>query len=479
MRVFHNKRKSKRGSVKRISKEERWFARYLEVTKINAEASKIRGLHEEDKRRNKDFFQNISVSAEVPSMHALRSFPHDNETNNIVVWRTDTKSVLDNQKSAVDKNISQKNVRKTRPFSLDKTESTFDEKRTESDLSQQNAKCCEKRIRDSNNYERKDDAVQELQEIFERGSEQASMEDASSNLVSSKFLFETEKQAQILSTLEDNAWFKVELAKQNSIKHESAAEVAGDKTLYEKTGSTGLAKALFASCISCVLLSGVYTNTTWAWIFLTAAGISGAAGVVLHFRRKDFVKHDGKTIDNKAYGVIKHCECSEKQGVKSRADGKKNEQQNKQDKLQPGLLNVKINCNAYEDYYADLRIMSLSCDALPKTMLEPTKMIGRKTLAILQCMDEDERDRFLGHQFLRRYLPMIRRSLETFVTLLKHNANSENFLKAKGLTQQVLSNMAIAFSKTHQQMLANDVDDLVVMLKTMDRLRRSEGFDEI
>lgn len=131
----------------------------------------------------------------------------------------------------------------------------------------------------------------------------------------------------------------------------------------------------------------------------------------------------------------------------------------------------------YEPYYADLRVISVICENLPDDLLLPTEKIGQKTLAILECMNEDERDVQTGHQFLGRYLPMIRKSLETFSRLAKHKVNEEEFLKAKLLTQQVLNNMAAAFTQMHQQLLSNDVDDLVVNLKTLDRLRQSAGFD--
>lgn len=131
----------------------------------------------------------------------------------------------------------------------------------------------------------------------------------------------------------------------------------------------------------------------------------------------------------------------------------------------------------YEPYYADLKIIASICESLPKDLFVPTQKIGQKTLAILECMNEDVRDVQAGHQFLGRYLPMIRKSLETFSRLAKHKVNEEEFLKAKILTQQVLNNMAAAFTQMHQQLLSNDVDDLVVNLKTLDRLRQSAGFD--
>lgn len=132
----------------------------------------------------------------------------------------------------------------------------------------------------------------------------------------------------------------------------------------------------------------------------------------------------------------------------------------------------------FEHFYVNLRKIAVLMDELPEDLLSPTKKIGRKTLAIIRCMEQDPRDIPAGSHFLQRYLPMICQSLESFTGLLKHKVNIEEFNKTKELTQQVLDNMAKAFAQTYRQLLDNDVDDLVVTLKTMDRLRKSEGFDE-
>ncbi|NHB96163.1 5-bromo-4-chloroindolyl phosphate hydrolysis family protein [Photorhabdus stackebrandtii] len=107
---------------------------------------------------------------------------------------------------------------------------------------------------------------------------------------------------------------------------------------------------------------------------------------------------------------------------------------------------------------------------------ELVSQIEEKTQAIIGCMQADARDVAPGKAFLNRYLPMIAKALERCALLEEQNANSVQFEEVRLLTYQGLQEMSVAFSEMHQHLLDNDIDDLMVDLKVMNQLIRSQGF---
>lgn len=141
------------------------------------------------------------------------------------------------------------------------------------------------------------------------------------------------------------------------------------------------------------------------------------------------------------------------------------------------LDSASSDLDAFQGMLADINQFKQN---LPPEMLACVEVIESESQAILQCMKEDSRDIVSGTKFLSRYLPMIQTTLERFVRISSsHHGLSAQLDPMREQTQQVLLNMGNAFSEKHQRLLENDLGDLTVDLKVMDRLLKSEGYDSM
>ena len=129
--------------------------------------------------------------------------------------------------------------------------------------------------------------------------------------------------------------------------------------------------------------------------------------------------------------------------------------------------------DAFQEMLADIERLKRR---LPSDMLQSVSVIESKTRAIIQCMQDDPRDASRGTQFLNRYLPMIHTSIDRFVWISAQDRSSPELMQTKALTQQALSDMSHAFNDMHQRLLENNRNDLMVDLRVMDKLIKSEGY---
>jgi len=94
---------------------------------------------------------------------------------------------------------------------------------------------------------------------------------------------------------------------------------------------------------------------------------------------------------------------------------------------------------------------------------------------IRHCMLTDPRDEASGRQFLERYLPIV----YTIVTKGQHIKTQQgiNDKQTSGdLQLGVLKQLSSAFYQKHQQLLANDQDDLNIEISTLEKLLKTDGF---
>ena len=94
---------------------------------------------------------------------------------------------------------------------------------------------------------------------------------------------------------------------------------------------------------------------------------------------------------------------------------------------------------------------------------------------IRHCMLTDPRDEAPGRQFLERYLPIV----YTIVTKGQqiNTQQSNNGKPTSGdLQLGVLKQLSAAFYQKHQQLLANDQDDLNIEISTLEKLLKTDGF---
>ncbi|MCK3668922.1 5-bromo-4-chloroindolyl phosphate hydrolysis family protein [Photorhabdus noenieputensis] len=130
----------------------------------------------------------------------------------------------------------------------------------------------------------------------------------------------------------------------------------------------------------------------------------------------------------------------------------------------------------FAEYYEQLAQIKRYKSGVAYEMQELVSLIEEKTQAIIGCMQADARDVTPGKLFLNRYLPMIVKALERCVLLEEQNADSAQFEEVKSLTYQGIQEMSVVFSEMHQRLLDNDIDDLLVDLKVMNQLIRTQGF---
>ncbi|MEK9498460.1 5-bromo-4-chloroindolyl phosphate hydrolysis family protein [Photorhabdus sp. P32] len=130
----------------------------------------------------------------------------------------------------------------------------------------------------------------------------------------------------------------------------------------------------------------------------------------------------------------------------------------------------------FTEYYEQLTQIKRYKSGMTYEIQELISQIEEKTQAIIGCMQADARDVTPGKLFLNRYLPMIVKALGRCASLEEQNANSAQFEEVRSLTYQGMQEMSVAFSEMHQRLLDNDIDDLLVDLKVMNQLIRSQGF---
>ncbi|OWO81408.1 hypothetical protein B5C26_14595 [Photorhabdus luminescens] len=130
----------------------------------------------------------------------------------------------------------------------------------------------------------------------------------------------------------------------------------------------------------------------------------------------------------------------------------------------------------FTEYYEQLAQIKRYKSGMENEIQELISLIEEKTQAIIDCMQADARDVTPGKLFLNRYLPMIVKALGSCASLEGQNANSAQFEEVRSLTYQGMQEMSVAFGEMHQRLLDNDIDDLLVDLKVMNQLIRSQGF---
>lgn len=129
-----------------------------------------------------------------------------------------------------------------------------------------------------------------------------------------------------------------------------------------------------------------------------------------------------------------------------------------------------------QTYLTTLQEIQRLKKTLPADFIPLIDTISLKTQSILQSMKSDERDTARGTQFLNRYLPIIRTSLDRFIRLSAQSSSSPEFAKIRQQTWQAFSDMSHVFSDMNQRLLDNDVNDLIVDLNVLDKLAKSEGY---
>ena len=162
--------------------------------------------------------------------------------------------------------------------------------------------------------------------------------------------------------------------------------------------------------------------------------------------------------------------------VFSPADRKRLEETYKQTIDMEDAVEVVDEFGQFPKHVKELEKMKGCLPLLPEDVAAVLKGIKLKARAILKCMSEDVRDVTPGNQFLNRYLPMLNTTVEQFVVLQQNSTDAVKLEQTKEQILRTLRDMDYAFAQAHQRLISNDEDDLLISLKVMDRLRKSDGY---
>ena len=146
---------------------------------------------------------------------------------------------------------------------------------------------------------------------------------------------------------------------------------------------------------------------------------------------------------------------------------KENSKKNETDKIQQDR-------QAYQEIFDALEAIK---GQLPVQLVDSVGNIQQKGQLILQCMQEDPRDILAGKRFLDRYLPIAQSATQRLLKVSQRQDKEEFPADIEEEMLQSLPNLSNAFTQMHQELLKNDVDDLRIDLKVLDKLLKSEGFD--
>ncbi len=153
---------------------------------------------------------------------------------------------------------------------------------------------------------------------------------------------------------------------------------------------------------------------------------------------------------------------------------KKSSETNETDQIQQLWPDFSQNKQVYQEIFDALESIK---SQLPVQLIDSVGNIQQKGQLILQCMQEDPRDILAGKRFLDRYLPIAQSATQQLVKVRKRQYEEKPLTDIEEKMLQTLPNLSNAFTQMHQELLKNDVDDLRIDLKVLDKLLKSEGFD--
>lgn len=123
-----------------------------------------------------------------------------------------------------------------------------------------------------------------------------------------------------------------------------------------------------------------------------------------------------------------------------------------------------------------LELIEAQVDRLPSDISDVVIEIGISSVKIIKSMERDPRDVLVGGRFLNRYLPLIQENLTKYRNVTEYAAPD----KLAELHKDILRSMTTlqsAFELLSNELIDNDLHDLKIDTRVIDKLLTSQGFE--
>lgn len=155
-------------------------------------------------------------------------------------------------------------------------------------------------------------------------------------------------------------------------------------------------------------------------------------------------------------------------------------QQNaKSDAIPANQSGTAISASGFDDqvFRNNISIINGLAEQLPKDYADLFNSLSVLAERIINCMSSDPNDVARGSRFLNRYLPIIITIGQKHIAFLGQKPNDEAVVGINEQNLAILKKLEAAFAVEHSNLLKNDIMEMNVETKTLERLLKLDGFE--
>lgn len=155
-------------------------------------------------------------------------------------------------------------------------------------------------------------------------------------------------------------------------------------------------------------------------------------------------------------------------------------QQNaKFDAIPANQSETAISTDGFDDqvFRNNISIINGLAEQLPKNYADLFNSLSILADRIINCMSSDPNDVARGSRFLNRYLPIIITIGQKHIAFLDQKPNDEAIVGINEQNLAILKKLEAAFAVEHSNLLKNDIMEMNVETKTLERLLKLDGFE--
>ncbi len=138
-----------------------------------------------------------------------------------------------------------------------------------------------------------------------------------------------------------------------------------------------------------------------------------------------------------------------------------------------------ISTDGFDDqvFRNNISIINGLAEQLPKNYADLFNSLSILADRIINCMSSDPNDIARGSRFLNRYLPIIITIGQKHIAFLDQKPNDEAIVGINEQNLAILKKLEAAFAVEHSNLLKNDIMEMNVETKTLERLLKLDGFE--
>lgn len=138
-----------------------------------------------------------------------------------------------------------------------------------------------------------------------------------------------------------------------------------------------------------------------------------------------------------------------------------------------------ISTDGFDDqvFRNNISIINGLAEQLPKNYADLFNSLSILADRIINCMSSDPNDVARGSRFLNRYLPIIITIGQKHIAFLDQKPNDEAIVGINEQNLAILKKLEAAFAVEHSNLLKNDIMEMNVETKTLERLLKLDGFE--